>query len=60
MVIDVIPDHVPIARPRSAPEKETPINARLFGNSSAPPLSEDVSDYTANAACFLDDDPRVR
>ncbi len=36
-VMDVKPDHVPIARPRSSAGKFTLINARLPGTSSAPP-----------------------
>jgi len=36
-LIEVKPDHVPIALPRSWLENETPISARLFGTSSAPP-----------------------
>src|SRR5262249_20438757 len=37
-VIEVNPDQVPIARPRSSVENETLIRARLLGTSSAPPI----------------------
>src|SRR6202030_3733528 len=37
-VIDVNPDHVPMARPLSASEKLALINARLPGTSRAPPI----------------------
>src|SRR5207253_11486562 len=37
-VIEVNPDHVPIARPRSFSEKLALIRARLPGTSSAPPI----------------------
>ena len=37
-VIDVKPDHVPMARPRSFWEKLALIRARLPGTSSAPPI----------------------
>ncbi len=37
VVIALNPDHVPIARPRSAPEKFALISARLPGVASAPP-----------------------
>ncbi len=37
-VIEVNPDHVPIARPRSFSEKLALIRARLPGTSNAPPI----------------------
>ena len=37
-VIEVNPDHVPIARPRSFSEKPALISAKLPGTSSAPPM----------------------